>query len=129
VLLLRSQLQSSISFLYIFYCFAGLGYIVACTKFLQCIKYIILGFTPSPALLYLPLPHFWNSFNRYYFCIYLHVYTILAPLKLPNNFHCLCFSVVLLGCGVFSVFTFSEWQTFNLLDVLYQFWIMLTFIS
>jgi hypothetical protein len=34
-------------------------------------------------------PHFWNSFNRYHFCIYIHMYTVLVahspsyPLSLP----------------------------------------------
>jgi apolipoprotein N-acyltransferase len=25
------------------------------------------------------LPHFWNSFKRYHFSIYIHVYTVFAP--------------------------------------------------
>jgi hypothetical protein len=26
-----------------------------------------------------PFPHSWNSFNRYHFSIYIHVYTVFAP--------------------------------------------------
>jgi hypothetical protein len=45
-------------------------------RFLQCIKCIILEFTPSTALFH--PPHSSNSFNRYCFCIYIHVYTLFA---------------------------------------------------
>jgi hypothetical protein len=50
---------------------------VAFTKVL--INYIILEFTPSTAPLYLSSPDSWNSFNRYRFYIYMHVYTFFAP--------------------------------------------------
>jgi hypothetical protein len=32
--------------------------------------------SPPLALFYPPLPDSWNSFNRYHFCIYIHVYTL-----------------------------------------------------
>jgi hypothetical protein len=51
-------------------------------RFLQYIKYIIPEFTPSTSLLHPPSPDSWNSFNRYHFCIYIHVYTF-APY--PNS--------------------------------------------
>jgi hypothetical protein len=65
-------------FIYLlFYCCA------ACTlwdlqKFLQYVKYLIVEFTP-PSFSFIPFPHSWNSFNRSYFSIYIHVYTIFAP--------------------------------------------------
>jgi hypothetical protein len=47
-------------------------------KFLQYIKYIILEF-PPPSFSFIPSsPHSWNSFNRYHFSIYIHVYTVFA---------------------------------------------------
>jgi hypothetical protein len=42
-------------------------------------KYIILEFISSAALLHPPSPDSWNSFNRYHFFIYIHVYTFFAP--------------------------------------------------
>jgi hypothetical protein len=47
-------------------------------RFLQSSKYVILEFTPSITLLYPPSPNSWNSFNRYHFCIYIHVYTLFC---------------------------------------------------
>jgi hypothetical protein len=38
---------------------------------LSTISYLNLSPTPT-------LPHSWNSFNKYHFCIYIHVCTILA---------------------------------------------------
>jgi hypothetical protein len=61
------------------YCCAVSGYLVALQRFLWCSKYIILEFTHSTSLL--GPPHTWNTFNRYHFCIYIHVYTLFAPLK------------------------------------------------
>jgi hypothetical protein len=44
-------------------------------KFLQ---YIILEFTPSTILFYLPSLHFWDCFNMYHFSIYLNVHTLFG---------------------------------------------------
>jgi hypothetical protein len=41
----------------------------------------LLCFIPSP-------PDSWNSFNRYHFCIYLHVYTSFALYSPPTPFLC-----------------------------------------
>jgi hypothetical protein len=56
--------------------FLGGGSLRYLQNFLQCIKQIILGFT-----LFSPLPalHSWNSFSRYSFYIYRHVYTVFVP--------------------------------------------------
>jgi hypothetical protein len=51
--------------------------------------------SPSPLLSFiLPSPHSWNSFNRYHFCIYIHVYTffctiftLLPPFLPPSPSH------------------------------------------
>jgi hypothetical protein len=49
-------------------------------RLLQCIKCIILEFTPSTTTLYPPSLDSWNSFNRYHFCIYMHVYTFFCTI-------------------------------------------------
>jgi hypothetical protein len=39
--------------------------------------------SPPPQLAFIPpSPDSWNSFNRYHFCIYMHVYTFFAPYSL-----------------------------------------------
>jgi hypothetical protein len=45
-------------------------------KFLQYIKYLILVVTSSTNLFYPSYSLFWNSFNRYHFSIYIHMYTV-----------------------------------------------------
>jgi hypothetical protein len=35
--------------------------------------------SPSPLLFHAPSTDSWNSFNRYHFCIYIHMYTLFAP--------------------------------------------------
>jgi hypothetical protein len=52
-------------------------------KFVQCLKYIILEFTLSSGLLYPSSPDSLNSFNRYHFCTYIHVYTFLHHIHPP----------------------------------------------
>jgi hypothetical protein len=59
------------------YCYAGWDTLWHFKRFLKCIKYIIFGFTP-PLLSLSPFPHSWNSFSRYHFCIYMHVYTFFV---------------------------------------------------
>jgi hypothetical protein len=70
------------------YCCAGWGYIVAFTKALTMYQIYhtwihLLHHSPLSSL-----PHSWNSFNRSYFSIYVHVYTVFAPyspsLSLPS---------------------------------------------
>jgi hypothetical protein len=63
-------------------------------KFLQCIKYIVFEFISSTVLVYSLSPNSWNSFNRYHFCIHIHVNTVFAldspsyPLSPPSShFH------------------------------------------
>jgi hypothetical protein len=64
-------------------------------NFLQCIKYSILEFILSIILLYPPLPQSLNSFNRYHFCIYIHVYTVFALYSPSTLFsHLLLFLLV-----------------------------------
>jgi hypothetical protein len=41
---------------------------------------------PFTVLLYLLSLHSWNGFNRYQFCIYIHVYTFFAPSSLSYPF-------------------------------------------
>jgi hypothetical protein len=47
-------------------------------RFLHCIKYFILEFICSTTPLYHALPDSRNSYNRYHYCIYMHVYTFFA---------------------------------------------------
>jgi hypothetical protein len=56
------------------YCWAVWKYIVAYTKVLTGIKYILLEFTPSTTLLHHPTPNSWNSFNRYHYS-FIYMYT------------------------------------------------------
>jgi hypothetical protein len=49
-------------------------------KFLQ---YIIVEFTPSIILLYIPSPHSWNSFNISHFSIFIHEY-VMFLLYMPS---------------------------------------------
>jgi uncharacterized protein with PQ loop repeat len=71
---------------FFFNCWAGWGYIVAFTNVMYQISYLN---SPLHTLLY---PHSIpvNSFNRYHFCIYIHVYTVFAtyspsyPLSWPS---------------------------------------------
>jgi hypothetical protein len=61
------------------YCFAGWRNIVAFTKVLTMYQIYHTWIHP---LHHAPLPpssHFWNSFNRYHFCICIHVYTFFVP--------------------------------------------------
>jgi hypothetical protein len=70
--------------------------------FLQYIKYIIFEFTPSTTLLLCPPhththththTHFWNTSNKYHFCIYIYVNTLFAlysssySFPLPTSAH------------------------------------------
>jgi hypothetical protein len=41
-----------------------------------------ISFFPSPS------SDSWNSFNRYHFCMYIHVYTLFAPYSSPYSFPC-----------------------------------------
>jgi hypothetical protein len=60
-------------FIYLLLCW---GYIVTFTKVLIIYHSWIYPFHHSPLF---PLPHSWNSFNRFHFSVYIHVYTILTP--------------------------------------------------
>jgi hypothetical protein len=78
----------SFSFLFLFplYCCARWEYIVAFTKFLPMYQ---IYHTWIHSLNHSPLcssPESWNSFNRYNFCIYIHVYTVFAPYSPSYSF-------------------------------------------
>jgi hypothetical protein len=70
-------MERSNSFFFL-YCCAGWGYIVAFKRFLQCIKYITVEFSPSPALLP-PSLRFLEQFQQVSFCTCIHVCTLVAP--------------------------------------------------
>jgi hypothetical protein len=55
------------------------GDIVAVKKFLHCMNYIILEFTPSIIVLYPSSPHSWHFQQVSFFSIYIPVYTVFAP--------------------------------------------------
>jgi hypothetical protein len=94
----------------------GGGTLLHCciVRFLQCINYIILEFTPSSTSLYSPSADSWNSFNRYYFCIYMHVYMCFAlyslyyPFSIPLALSQWCQSSPL--SRICSVLLFSDLQ-------------------
>jgi hypothetical protein len=93
---IRSLLSESAKDLkkkFFYYCCAGWGYIVAFTKVLTLYQANnIVAFTkiltmyeiyhtwihPFNCSLSSRPPNSWNSFNRYHFCIYIHVYTLFA---------------------------------------------------
>jgi hypothetical protein len=73
-------------FIYLYYCYAG-GTLWHLQKYLyQIHRSWIHPLHHSPLSL---LPHYWNSFNRSYFSIYIHVYIVFAqysPSYIPTSF-------------------------------------------
>jgi hypothetical protein len=76
------------AFLLIFIFVLGVDALYHLQRFLQCIKYTVPEFTPSIALPDSPSPDSWNSFSRYHFCIYTHVYTLFAPCSSSYSYPC-----------------------------------------
>jgi hypothetical protein len=69
--------MSKIFFSYtLFLCLLYWASIVPLTKFLTILHSLINSLHLSPLS---SLSHSWNSFNRYYFSIYIHVYRIFPP--------------------------------------------------
>jgi hypothetical protein len=71
-----------------YYCCAGWEYIVAFTKVL--IMYQIYLDSPPPWLSFIPPPDSWNCFNRYHFCVYIHLHTLFLhhvhpPIPFPTT--------------------------------------------
>jgi hypothetical protein len=64
--------------IYFFIVVLGRWYIVVLTKVLKMYQIYHTWIYP----LHLLFPHFWNSYNRYHFSKYIHVYTIFAPYSL-----------------------------------------------
>jgi hypothetical protein len=44
--------------------------------------------SPFTALFHTPFPNSWNSFSRYHFCIYIHVYILFSPYSSSYPFPC-----------------------------------------
>jgi hypothetical protein len=82
-------------------------------KFLQFIKYTILQFTPSTAFFHPPTP----SFNWYYFCIYIRVYTLFAPYSsyYPIPFYECLFVSTFRSC--LSILNSLEMNVINMSDL------------
>jgi hypothetical protein len=67
-------------FFFFYYCCAGWGYIEVFTKLSYNVSNVSFLNSPPSLLSFIPpSPNFWNSFNRYYFCIHIHVYTLFVP--------------------------------------------------
>jgi hypothetical protein len=76
-------------FIFIFYCYyccARLGYICSITKVLTIYQIYHTWIHLLHHCLSSHLPNSWNSFNRYHFCIYIHVYTLLHDIYPPTPF-------------------------------------------
>jgi hypothetical protein len=75
--------------LYNFCIVLGRGTLWHLRKFLQYIKYVILNSCPPSFFSILPPLHSCNSFNRYHFSIYIHVYTVFSLYSPPpKHIHC-----------------------------------------
>jgi hypothetical protein len=68
-------------FIFFLYCCSGLCFIVAFTKVLTVYQLYHTGIHPL-----LHSPDFWNSFNRYNFCIYMHIYRVFAQYSFSYTF-------------------------------------------
>jgi hypothetical protein len=73
----------------------------------------MLRFSLSTALLYPSSPHFWNSFNRYYFFhlyTYVHMcfYSVQPPIPFPCHFHPPTGTTPPKTCSAFLYFDFVE---------------------
>jgi hypothetical protein len=72
-------------FIFFLYSYAGWEYIVPFTQTLT--MYQIHHTQNHPLYRYpLPHPHSWSGFNRYNFCIYIHVYIFFVPYSLSYLF-------------------------------------------
>jgi hypothetical protein len=73
------------------YCCAGWGTLWHFQSLLQCIKYIILEFTPSTALLYPHSPNSWKfqqvSFLHLHTYVYIFLCSIHPPIPFPYHLH------------------------------------------
>jgi hypothetical protein len=73
---------------FIFYCCVGWGNIVAFTLVLKNVSNILTWIHSCLCSHLYLLSHYWNTLNRYHFCINIHVYTLLAPYSSSYHFPC-----------------------------------------
>jgi hypothetical protein len=74
-----SRIFFHLNWFILFFIGVGWGCIAAFTKFLTIYHIYQTWIHPLPGSPLFLLPQYWNSFNRYLFNIYIHMYTVFAP--------------------------------------------------